>query len=235
MSRIQLEPAYVLHSRAFRETSLIVETFTRDHGRVAVVARGARAARSRWRNVLQPFRPLLLSWHQKTELGTLTAADQVASPPVLQGQSLYCGMYLNELLMRFFHRGDPHAEVFERYRHVLSELASDAPAQPLLRVFEKHLLDAIGYAMLLDREFSSAAQIEPQKWYDYKPDSGPVLRAGAGKGRISGQALLALHSESLQDEVLPELRSLMRSVIGYHLGGKPLASLSLFAASGNKT
>ncbi len=228
MARIQLQPAYVLHTRAFRETSLIVEAFTREHGRVAVVARGAKAARSRWRNVLQPFRPLLMSWNQKTDLGTLTAADQVASPPALQGQSLYCGLYLNELLMRLLHRGDPHAEVFERYRHVLSELASEAPPQPLLRVFEKHLLEAIGYAMLLDREYASGADIQPQNWYGYKPDRGPVPMSGPGKNRVSGAALLQLHVEDLQVEHLPELRMLMRSVIGYHLGGKPLASLSLF-------
>jgi len=228
MARIQLQPAYVLHTRAFRETSLIVEAFTREHGRVAVVARGAKAARSRLRNVLQPFRPLLMSWNQKTDLGTLTAADQVASPPALQGQSLYCGLYLNELLMRLLHRGDPHAEVFERYRHVLSELASEAPPQPLLRVFEKHLLEAIGYAMLLDREYASGADIQPQNWYEYKPDRGPVPMSGPGKNRVSGAALLQLHVEDLQVEHLPELRMLMRSVIGYHLGGKPLASLSLF-------
>ena len=103
MARIQMEPAYILHSRSFRETSLIVEAFTREYGRVAVVARGAKSARSRWRNVLQPFRPLLLSWNLKGDLGTLTAADQVASPPALQGQSLFCGLYLNELLMRLLH------------------------------------------------------------------------------------------------------------------------------------
>ena len=230
MSRIQLEPAYVLHSRSFRETSLIVEAFTREHGRVAVVARGAKSARSRWRNILQPFRPLLISWNQKSDLGTLTAADQVASPPALQGQSLYCGLYLNELLMRLLHRGDPHTEVFERYRHALSELASEAPPQPLLRVFEKHLLDAIGYAMLLDREYQGGADILPQHWYVYKPDRGPTKASGPGKGRVSGAALLALHAENLPAESLPELRMLMRSVIGYHLGDKPLASLSLFSA-----
>ncbi len=228
MARIQLEPAYVLHSRPFRETSLIVEAFTREYGRIAVVARGAKSDRSRWRNVLQPFRPLLLSWNQKSDLGTLTAADQVASPPALQGQSLYCGMYLNELLVRLLHRGDPHIEVFERYRYVLSELASELPPQPLLRVFEKHLLEAIGYAMLLDRECKSGADVLPQNWYDYRPDRGPVLSAGPGKNRVSGAALLALHAENLQSANLPELRMLMRSVIGYHLGGKPLASLSLF-------
>jgi DNA repair protein RecO (recombination protein O) len=230
MARIQLEPAYVLHSRSFRETSLIVEAFTREHGRIAVVARGAKSARSRWRNVLQPFRPLLLSWNQKTDLGTLTAADQVASPPPLQGQSLYCGMYLNELLMRLLHRGDPHVEVFERYRAVLSELANEAQPQPILRVFEKHLLEAIGYAMLLDREYSNGGDIQAQSWYDYKPDRGPERCNGPGKGRVSGDSLLALHMEDLSEENLPELRMLMRSVLGYHLGGKPLASLSLFSA-----
>ena len=230
MARILLQPAYVLHSRSFRETSLIVEAFTREHGRVAVVARGAKSARSRWRNILQPFRPLLISWNQKSDLGTLTAADQVASPPALQGQSLYCGLYLNELLMRLLHRGDPHAEVFERYRHALSELATEASPQPLLRVFEKHLLEAIGYAMLLDREYQGGEDILPQHWYDYKPDRGPILSSGPGKGRISGVALLALHAENLPEESLPELRMLMRSVIGYHLGDKPLASLSLFSA-----
>jgi DNA repair protein RecO (recombination protein O) len=228
MGRIQLEPAYVLHSRSFRETSLIVEAFTREYGRVAVVARGVKSARSRRRNILQPFRPLLLSWNQKSDLGTLTGVDQVASPPALQGQALYCGLYLNELLMRLLHRGDPHAEVFERYRLMLSELASDASPQPLLRVFEKHLLEAIGYAMLLDREYKSGADVLSQNWYDYRPDSGPVLSVGPGKNRVSGAALLALHAEDLQPANLPELRMLMRSVIGYHLGGKPLASLSLF-------
>ena len=230
MSRILLEPGYVLHTRAFRETSLIIEAFTREYGRIAVVARGAKSAKSRWRNVLQPFRPLLISWNQKTELGTLTAADQVASPPAMQGQALFCGMYLNELLMRLLHRGDPHIEVFERYRQALAELTAEASPQLLLRVFEKHLLEAIGYAMLLDREYDTGTGIEPQSWYMYKPDRGPVLHSGPGKGRISGVALLALHTESLQVDVLPELRMLMRSVIGYHLGGKPLASLSLFSA-----
>jgi len=230
MSRIQLEPAYILHSRSFRETSLIVEAFTREHGRVAVVARGVKSPKSRWRNALQPFRPLLLSWNQKSDLGTLTAADQVASPPALQGQALYCGLYLNELLMRLLHRGDPHAEVFERYRHLLSELASEAPPQPLLRVFEKHLLEAIGYAMLLDREYEGGAEIQPDHWYDYQPQCGPVAVSAAGKNRVSGASLLALHAENLQTEHLPELRMLMRSVIGYHLGDKPLASLSLFSA-----
>lgn len=228
-SRAQMEPAYVLHSRAFRETSLIVESFTREHGRIAVVARGARSAKSRWRNVLQPFRPLLLSWHQRSDLGTLTGADQIASPPPLQGQALYCGLYLNELLMRLLHRNDPHAELFERYREILMDLTSNAPPQPLLRLFEKHLLESIGYAMLLDREHQHDVAIEAHRWYVYEPERGPALAAGPGEGRISGAALQALHSEQLETAYLPELRMLMRAVISYHLGGKPLASQSLFS------
>lgn len=230
MSRIQLEPAYVLHSRSFRETSLIVETLTRTHGRVAVVARGAKSARSRWRNVLQPFRPLLISYTQKSDLGTLTAADQVAAPPALQGQALYCGLYMNELLMRLLHRGDPHVEVFEGYRHALTELAADALPQPLLRVFEKHLLEAVGYALLLEQEYGSGVEVRAGRWYEYQPGRGPVPASGPGKGRVSGAALLALGAEEPRDEHLPELRMLMRSVIGYHLGDRPLASLSLFSA-----
>lgn len=229
MSRIQLEPAYVLHSRSFRETSLIVESFTRDHGRVAVVARGAKSPKSRWRNVLQPFRPLLMSWNQKTELGTLTAADQVATPPALQGQALYCGLYLNELLIRLLHRGDPHPEIFENYRHVLTKLAADMPPQPLLRLFEKHLLEAVGYALVLDREYQGEQEIQPGNWYDYQPDRGAIRCAGPGEGRLSGDALLALHTEQLEGTHLKELRMLMRAVISYHLGGKPLASQSLFS------
>lgn len=227
-TRAQLEPAYVLHCRAFRETSLIVEAFTRENGRQAVVARGAKSAKSKLRSVLQPFRPLLLSWIQKSDLGTLTAADQVASPPPLQGPALYCGLYLNELLMRLLHRGDPHIELFERYRHALMELAAGTSPQPVLRLFEKHLLDAIGYAMLLDREYESGASVEPDQWYGYEPEKGPVKRAATAKDSVSGAALLALQNEQLEATHLPELRMLMRAVISYHLGGKPLASQSLF-------
>jgi len=229
-TRVHLEPAYVLHCRAFRETSLIVESFTRGNGRQAVVARGAKSAKSKLRSVLQPFRPLLMSWIQKSDLGTLTAADQVASPPPLQGPALYCGLYLNELLMRLLHRGDPHVELFERYRHALMELAAGTPPQPLLRLFEKHLLEAIGYAMLLDREYESGAKVEAGNWYGYEPERGPVLRKAAGKECVSGAALLAFENEQLETVHLLELRMLMRSVISYHLGGKPLASQSLFTS-----
>ncbi|NIM69687.1 MAG: DNA repair protein RecO [Xanthomonadales bacterium] len=229
--RVHQQPAYVLHARAYRETSLLLDLLSRDHGRVAMVARGAKRSRSRWRNALQPFRPLLVDWSQRSDLGTLTGAEQVAAPPALAGEALYCGMYLNELLMRLLHRGDPHPDVFQHYRQALAELASGAAPQPVLRLFERHLLDAIGYGLHLEREFGNDAPLEAGAWYDYRPDRGPVrVSEAAGRGRaVSGGALLALQSGQLEDRHLPELRRLMRRVIAYHLGDRPLASQVLFA------
>lgn len=231
MLRIQQQPAYVLHGRAYRETSLILELLTRDHGRTAVVARGAKSPKSRWRSLLQPFRPLLISYSTRGDLGTLSSAEQVAAPPGLYGEALYCGLYLNELLIRLLHRGDPHAEVFERYRGVLADLAANQPVQPVLRVFEKHLLDAVGYGLVLDQEYQSGANIVDEAWYDYQPDRGP-LRAGAERdeaGRlVSGAALRALREENFDPDSLLQLRGLMRRVLRYHLGEKPLRSAALF-------
>jgi DNA repair protein RecO (recombination protein O) len=233
MPRIQLEPAYILHARAYRESSLLLEALTRDHGRQGLVARGAKRPKSRWRGILQPFRPLLISWSSRSDLGTLIAADQVAAPPTLEAQSLYCGMYLNEILVRLLHRSDPHAEVFEKYRDVLARLATGETPQPVLRIFEKQLLESIGFGLQLDHVHESSVQIRTDGWYEYLPEGGAVekKRTPANEQRlVSGRALLALRSESLQSEDLPELKRMMRRVMRYHLGEKPLASQALFGS-----
>jgi len=236
VSRVSLEPSYVLHARAFRETSLLLEVFTRDHGRLGMVARGARGSRSRWKNMLQPFRPLLLSWSQKGELATLTAADQVASPPPARGQALFCGLYVNELLIRGLHRSDPHPELFEFYRRLLAELAvNDRPEGPL-RVFEKHFLDALGFGLQLENESASGEPVISSARYEWLPEGGLVRRdgqavSGPQNGEdvfISGAALLALQSDRVETAHLRELKQLMRRVLRYHLGEKPLMSHSLF-------
>jgi DNA repair protein RecO (recombination protein O) len=228
--RVSLQPAYLLHTRSFRESSLLLEAFTREHGRVGLVARGARGARSRWKNMLQPFRPLLLSWTQRSELGTLTGADQVASPPQLIGEELFCGLYANELLMRFLHRSDPHESLFENYRRLLLELASGQNPQPLLRIFEKNLLEAAGFGLQLEYEPGSGRPIAADSWYAYEPGAGPVRRAPEGRDEplVSGEALLALHSERIEARHLKELKRLMRSLIRHQLGDRQLASQSLF-------
>lgn len=235
MLRVSLEPAYVLHGRAYQESSMLVEAFTRDHGRVGLVARGARGPRSRWRSVLQPFRPLLLSWNQRGDLGTLTAADQIASPPAAQGETIFCGLYINELLMRGLHRSDPHPELFENYRHMLGELLSSQQPEPILRGFEKQLLDALGFGLQLEYEHDTGVAVTAAAWYDYIPELGLVRRSkvpateGAADSRlVSGAALLALQCNDIRQEHQPELKRLMRRVLKHHLGDKPLLSHALF-------
>ena len=229
--RITLEPSYVLHSRPYRESSLLLEVLSRSHGRVGLVARGARGARSRWKNVLQPFRPLLLSWSQKGELGTLTSADQVASPPALAGESLFCGLYANELTTRFLQRSDPHPGLFEQYRKLVAELAAGSQPQPLLRIYEMELLQSAGFGLQLDHEHGTSDGIRLDAWYLYVPESGPKRQeydAGKPHELISGAALLALKSGTIEDQYLKELKTLMRRLIRYYLGDKPLNSQSLF-------
>jgi DNA repair protein RecO (recombination protein O) len=214
--RITLQPSYILHSRAYRESSLLLEVLTREQGRIGLVARGARGTKSRWKNMLQPFRPLLLSWSQRGELGTLSGADQVASPPPLLGEQLFCGIYANELLMRFLHRSDPHPTLFTHYQGLLASLAAVEPPQPLLRLFEKQILQTCGFGLQLDHERGSEEPISSQAWYLYVPGSGPVRRSkgqGQDDGLISGEALLALKAELICDRHLKELKLLMRSLI----------------------
>jgi DNA repair protein RecO (recombination protein O) len=229
--RLTLEPSYVLHSRPYRESSLLLEALSRAHGRVGLVARGARSARSRWKSVLQPFRPLLLSWNQKGELGTLTSADQVASPPALAGESLFCGLYANELTTRLLQRSDPHPGLFEQYGQLLAGLAAGGQLQPLLRIYEMGLLQSAGFGLQLDHEYESSDGIRADAWYLYIPESGPQRREydpGKTDELVSGAALLALKSGVIEDRYQKELKVLMRKLIRFHLGDKPLNSQSLF-------
>ena len=230
--RISLEPAYVLHSRPYRESSVLIDVLSRNHGRAGLVARGARGARSRWKNMLQPFRPLLLSWNQRSDLGTLTGADQVASPPVLAGTALFCGMYANELLVRFLQRSDPHAGLFDHYSRLLTGLSAGKSLQPLLRSFEYELLAAVGFGLQLEHESGSDREIRKDAWYRYEPETGPVRREpgeGHAQELVSGAALLALKSGHIDDEHLNELRSLMRRLIRFYLGDREIRSQRLFS------
>lgn len=233
MQKAQLQPAYVLHSRPFRESSQLLELLTRDFGRVGAVARGARGAKSRWRGVLQPFRPLLVSFSRRSELATLTAVDQVAAPPALAGEALYCGLYLNELTLRLLLRDDPHDEVFEQYRQALGALVDGETLQTALRLYEKQLLDATGFGLILDREAGSDRPLDPEARYDYQPDRGPVRVSASARERagfVTGQVLQALDAGYIDPADWPALRHLMRRVLKRQLGERPLASEALFRA-----
>jgi DNA repair protein RecO (recombination protein O) len=231
MQKVQLQPAYVLHARPFRESSQLLELLTRDAGRVGLVARGSRGAKSRWRGVLQPFRPLLVSWSRRGELGTLTDASQVAAPPPLLGEALYCGLYINELTLRLLMRDDPHPEVFEQYRQTLEGLVDGGALQPVLRLFEKQLLDATGFGLILDHEHGSKQALDPDSWYDYQPERGPVRVSASAQGRsgvVPGSALLALDAGEVPCEQWRALRLMMRRVLRHRLGDRPLVSETLY-------
>jgi DNA repair protein RecO (recombination protein O) len=182
--------------------------------------------------MLQPFRPLLLSWTQRGELGTLTGADQVAAPPALAGESLFCGLYANELMVRFLQRSDPHAQLFDHYQNLLTGLTQGCGLQSLLRIFEKQLLEAAGFGLQLDFEHGSDRPILADAWYLYVPEAGPV-RQQPGHGQddklVSGSALMALKSEQIEQQNLKQLKQMMRRLIRNHLGDKPIASQALFS------
>lgn len=233
MATVQLQPAYVLHARPFRESSQLLEILTRDHGRIGAVARGARGTKSRWRGVLQPFRPLLVSYSRRSDLATLTAADQVAAPPSLMGEALYCGLYLNELTLRLLMRHDAQPEVFQQYRETVAALAVGEDLHDGLRLYEKQLLDASGFGLILDREAGGTEPINPDGLYDYQPERGAVRvtdRARARPDVIPGRVLLSLDAGNVAPEDRGVLRRLMRRVLKAQLGDKPLASEALYKA-----
>lgn len=234
--RVVLQPAYVLHTRPYRDTSLLVEAFTAEHGRMGLVAKGARAARSRWRGVIQPFKPLLLSWSGRGELVTLTGAE-FHEPRVLPlaGRALLSGLYLNELLYYSLQRYDPHRVLFDAYHRAVTALAEGEGEEPVLRVFEKHLLRELGYGLVLDVDAAGGRLLEPERLYDYQPERGPVPLDGA---RASGVAIHGASLAALEREVFPDARSLrevkqlMRTVLAHHLGGRVLKSRELFGPAG---
>jgi len=227
--RVESQPAYILHARAWRETSLLLDAFTRDHGRVGLVARGVRSARARLpRSALEPLQALQLGWSGRGELQTLTAAEPVGNPPALRGDTLMSAMYVNELMVRLTARGDPHPALFDRYAALLDELAATTSLAWSLRRFERDLLAATGYALQLETEAENGAPLEPTQSYDYVPELGPVAASGsAGSGaRVRGRALLALAADAMpkDSEDLAALRRLMRSLIGVHVGDRGLQS-----------
>lgn len=231
IERIDLEPGLVLHARPWRESSLLVEAFSRGHGRLGLIARGARRPKSRVRGLLQPFIPLLLSWRGRGELATLTGAETEGRFPPLTGSTAIVGLYLNELLLRFLHRHDPEPVLFDRYLAALDGIAREDDPEPILRIFEKRLLEAAGYALELKREVRSGTAIEPEGRYRYTTDSGPERwSSGTSSGVcVSGRTLLALDREEITDRhALREAKHLMRSIIDEHCGGRVLAARRLW-------
>ncbi len=223
--RVQLTPGYVLHQRPFRDTSLIVEVFARDFGRMTVFARAARGPRSRF-VALQPFQALLLSWSGRGEAPQLTGAESAdALQPLLPPSRLMSGFYLNELLLTLTTRHDPHPELFDHYASTLQQLAAAAAADPVLRRFEARLLDYVGYGLNLAAEADTGRPVRAEARYLFRPGvHGFVLATPDAEGAIAGHVLQALAAaEPLCNEAdLRQARVLMRAAIDHCLEGRPL-------------
>jgi len=230
--RVSLTPAYLVHQYAWRETSRVLEIWSREHGRLGLVARGVRRPRSPYRSLLQPFAPLLLSWTQRSELGSLTGAEAAGLPARLKGRPLMAAFYMNELLLRLLPRQDAHAALYDRYTATLAALTESRPAAAL-RLFEKHLLDAMGYGLNLTRALPGDGPVEADAQYLYELDSGPRRLIGRRSSGlvIRGRVLLALHGEALDDaDDLRVAKRLLRAALERHLDGRALKSAAVMRA-----
>lgn len=224
------EPGFVLHSYPFRETSLIIEVFTRHFGRLGLVARGARRPRSALRGTLLAFQPLTLGWGGKSELRTLHIAEWQGGVPQLRGLGLMCGFYLNELLLRFLLRDDAHEALYDIYSNAVTALSTGTDVPATLRRFEKYLLQELGYALILDREAGSDRSIQTSRMYAYVLERGPVPvdEVRRPEVEISGKALMDLACDNYSDpDTLMQSKILMRYLVGHYLGSQTLHTRQL--------
>lgn len=224
--RITLQPAFVLHHRPYRETSLIVDLLTKEHGRISAIARGVRTPKSRTRSLIQPFTPLLVSWQGKSELMTLTTIETNEAPYWLKGDCLLSGFYLNELLVRILHKHDPHPQIYTIYRNTLLELQNPQSIEKTLRIFEKKLLEELGYGLQLQYD------IHPEQQYCFISDQGFTIYQNEDIAQVrifSGKSLLAFAAETLDTpDSLRDAKRLIRLALAPLLGQQSLHSRKLF-------
>lgn len=232
MSRVTLESGWLLQVRPWRDTSLLIEGLSRDYGRVGLVARGVRGPRGRWRGLLQPFHPLLLSWSGRGELATLSGAEPAGPAYTLRGETLLAGYYANELLLRLLARNDPHPELFDAYTRVIAGLQPGGE-QAALRIFEKRLLDALGYGLSLHHTADTGEPVDAGLRYRFDPVRGPLAGTG-GNTDVGGSTLLALAGEAFDDPVqLREARGILRNALDAHLGSRPMRTREMLVTMRN--
>jgi len=231
--RVMQQPAYILHNRLFRDSSLLLEVFTAEHGRLSLVAKGARR-RARGGSdaaLLQPFSPLLISFSGRTELKTLSQVEAAGPAAALRGERMFSGLYINELLVRLLHRHDPHPALFAAYAKALADLEQAASLDAVLRRFEFRLLDDLGYRVDLAADGQTGELLRADAWYHYDPDYGLVERHGvadAERPAYAGSDLLQISRGDFSGAARMAAKRLMRQALAVHLGDAPLRSRELF-------
>jgi DNA repair protein RecO (recombination protein O) len=230
---VELTACFILHSRSYLESSLILDIFSREHGRLHLIAKGAKREKSPFSGLLQPYQRLLMAWRGKSELMTLIDVEADIEAYELSDARTIAGFYVNELLVRLLHQHEPHPELFDLYNNAIFDLSVTKPVDAILRIFEKGLLESLGYGLMLDHDVDDGLAIEAGKKYYYLFDSGPMKQTPLTGNyiEITGNSLLALEQGSLQNKTeLEESKRLMRFILQSHLGTKPLASRALYKA-----
>jgi DNA repair protein RecO (recombination protein O) len=223
--RITLTPGYLLHHRPWRDSSRILEVFSREHGRLTLFARAVRGPQARLASVLQPFQPLLLSWSGRGEAPSLSAAERAGACAPLPPACLLAAFYLNELLMKLTTRHDPLPELYDHYHGTLAQLRGGEALEPALRVFEKRLLEVLGYGLDLTSEAHSGRAVEAGHFYEFQPARGLAPTSAGRDGALCGESLLELAGERLTSaRALEDARRLLRAALTSCLEGRPLAT-----------
>jgi DNA repair protein RecO (recombination protein O) len=235
--RVETQVAYILHKRPYRDTSQILDIFTRDYGRVSLMSRGSRNPKAKIAGLLQILRPLLVSWGGRGELCFLNSVELAElKPPCLNGNSLKSAMYINELLIYMLHKNDVHTDVFDLYHECLYALKDASNIERALRVFEKKLLQQLGFGMNLVTDADTGKSVEKHHHYAYHFEHGPVLCQQHSSSTLnpvlSGDSLIAYENNQFESELhFSEIKLLMRYVLNGHLGQKKLRSRELFRKS----
>lgn len=239
MKTILLQPAFVLHKRSYRESSLLVELWTRDHGRLSAVAKGVRKQKGTGA-LWQLFTPILISLRGNGELLTVTSIEPQGNAYFLQKEALFAGFYLNELMMYTLQKSDPHQQLFYYYETALQKLAMCPFEEQSLRQFEKYLLEELGYGLLPKNEYELQRQFQEEHQYRFNPGEGfRLLQGGEDEQSIdvfAGKSILAIAREEWSQDALKDAKRLMRLVMATVIGTKPFNSRRLFVKrdEGNK-
>lgn len=231
--RVNLQPAFLLHSRPYRDSSQLLEVFTPEYGRLSLVGRGVhrKARGGSLRATLQPFRPLLLSFSGRSELQSLVSAEPAGLAITLRGERLFSGLYLNELLLRLLHSQSPHQALFAYYGETLHNLSGEAAIDTVLRCFELRLLDELGYGFDPLWDVRAQSSVKAEAWYEYHSGLGLVechSQAAPEHSRFAGHDLQAIAKGQFGGARSQVAKRLLRQVIAEHLGGRPLHTRELF-------
>jgi DNA repair protein RecO (recombination protein O) len=223
-TRVMQQPGFVLHSYPYKETSLIIDALTRDYGRITLVAKGAKRPHSKLRGVLQTFQPLSISWSGKSEVRTLIGAEWVGGLLPLEKSALLCGFYLNELLVKFLAKDDPHPVLFDHYIASLNQLAHDEVAPIVLRKFERALLKETGVAGDFTTCTTTGEMVSHEQIYVVDPERGPrPAKPSDHAPAVSGKTLIDMEQEDYSDAATQmQSKFLMRFLLAHHLGGAQL-------------